>query len=173
MNRSKFYTFRTILLTSLFWVFMDVFLIFYLIDCSSYCIKLQQSFEQQYINKQSSLPRNQLSQVNSDQSLKLKIQRFHEQNKLKKLDFKSEYIKSTLNSKIIYSSVKKEKELIEETKTILNNPKSWPGENGNAVVLPEHLKQKAKERFKENQFNVIASDLIALNRTIPDVRLEM
>ena len=168
MNRSKFNTFRIILLTSLFWVFMDVFLIFYLIDCSSYCIKLHQSFEQQYMNKQSSLSKNKISHVNSDQSLKLKIQRFHELNKL---EIKSEYIKSTLNSRIINSSFKKEKESKEETKIIFN-PKNWPGENGNAVFLPDDLKQKAKKRFKENQFNVVASDLIALNRSIPDVRLD-
>ena len=32
------------------------------------------------------------------------------------------------------------------------------------------MKQQAMERFKENQFNILASDLIALNRTIKDQR---
>ena len=50
------------------------------------------------------------------------------------------------------------------------NPPEWHGENGRAVVMPEQLKEESKERFSENQFDIVASDLIALNRTIPDQR---
>lgn len=50
------------------------------------------------------------------------------------------------------------------------NPPDWPGENGKAVIIPENLKESSKERFKENEFDIVASDLIALNRSIPDVR---
>jgi hypothetical protein len=51
-----------------------------------------------------------------------------------------------------------------------HNPPDWPGENGKPVVIPEKLKKEAEKRFTENQFNIVASDLIALNRTIPDQR---
>ncbi len=52
------------------------------------------------------------------------------------------------------------------------NLSSWPGKNGHAVVIPEHLKAESEKRFKENQFNIVASDLMALNRSIPDQRSE-
>ncbi|CAF1022393.1 unnamed protein product [Brachionus calyciflorus] len=58
----------------------------------------------------------------------------------------------------------------EDFSNLPTNPPEWPGENGKAVVMPEHLKEESKERFKENQFDIVASDIIALNRTIPDQR---
>ncbi len=51
-----------------------------------------------------------------------------------------------------------------------SNPSNWPGEAGRPVVIPNHLKEEAKKRFKENQFNIVASDLMALNRSIIDQR---
>ena len=50
------------------------------------------------------------------------------------------------------------------------NPSNWPGEGGRAVVIPNHLREESKKRFKENQFNIVASDLMALNRSINDQR---
>lgn len=52
----------------------------------------------------------------------------------------------------------------------VKNPVYWPGENGKGVEIPEHLKEESEKRFKENQFNVVASELIALDRSIPDLR---
>lgn len=52
-----------------------------------------------------------------------------------------------------------------------HNPIDWPGEYGKPVVLTGVLKAESEKRFEENQFNVVASDLIALNRTLPDNRL--
>jgi polypeptide N-acetylgalactosaminyltransferase len=50
------------------------------------------------------------------------------------------------------------------------NPPDWPGENGRAVVIPDDKKEEVKKRFKENQFNIVASDMVALNRSVPDQR---
>ncbi|CAF1006359.1 unnamed protein product [Adineta ricciae] len=50
------------------------------------------------------------------------------------------------------------------------NPPNWHGEGGRAVVIPADLQSEAKRRFLENQFNILASDLVALNRTIKDQR---
>ena len=50
------------------------------------------------------------------------------------------------------------------------NPIDWPGEQGNPVILPKDLEKLSAERFKENQFNVVVSDLIALNRSVGEQR---
>lgn len=51
------------------------------------------------------------------------------------------------------------------------NPENWPGEDGKGVQLLEEEEALRKEKFALNQFNLLASDAIALNRSIPDVRM--
>lgn len=52
------------------------------------------------------------------------------------------------------------------------NPQTWPGENGKGVDIPPEEEALKKEKFKLNQFNLLASERIALNRSLPDVRLD-
>ncbi|KAK6166787.1 hypothetical protein SNE40_023409 [Patella caerulea] len=47
-----------------------------------------------------------------------------------------------------------------------------PGEQGRAVAVPDSMKDEAKEKFKINQFNLVASDMISLNRSLPDYRMD-
>lgn len=47
-----------------------------------------------------------------------------------------------------------------------------PGESGSAVHIPAEDEAKQQELFKLNQFNLMASDMISLNRSLKDVRLE-
>lgn len=47
-----------------------------------------------------------------------------------------------------------------------------PGEMGKPVKIPNDMKELTKEKFKENQFNLVASDMISLNRSLTDVRHE-
>lgn len=47
-----------------------------------------------------------------------------------------------------------------------------PGELGKAVRIPSEKEAEMKEKFKLNQFNLMASDMISLNRSLADVRLD-
>ncbi|KAE8749740.1 hypothetical protein FOCC_FOCC003480 [Frankliniella occidentalis] len=50
--------------------------------------------------------------------------------------------------------------------------RGMPGENGKAVTIPPEKEALMKEKFKLNQFNLLASDMISFNRSLTDVRLE-
>jgi len=54
----------------------------------------------------------------------------------------------------------------------LNFDSNGPGEMGHGVHLSKAEEEEMKRKFKENQFNVMVSDRISINRTLPDVRLE-
>ena len=54
----------------------------------------------------------------------------------------------------------------------VQKPHEAPREMGKPVVIPKEDQEKMKEMFKINQFNLMASEMIALNRSLPDVRLE-
>jgi hypothetical protein len=47
-----------------------------------------------------------------------------------------------------------------------------PGEMGQAVVIPESKQDEMRAKFKINQFNLMASDLISVNRSLRDVRMD-
>ena len=47
-----------------------------------------------------------------------------------------------------------------------------PGEMGRPVVIGDEKQSEMKEKFKINQFNLMASDLISVNRSLSDVRMD-
>uniref|UniRef100_A0A3B3ZTX9 Polypeptide N-acetylgalactosaminyltransferase n=1 Tax=Periophthalmus magnuspinnatus TaxID=409849 RepID=A0A3B3ZTX9_9GOBI len=55
---------------------------------------------------------------------------------------------------------------------VISRSHEGPGEMGKAVYIPKDEQEKMKDLFKINQFNLMASDMIALNRSLPDVRLD-
>jgi polypeptide N-acetylgalactosaminyltransferase len=46
-----------------------------------------------------------------------------------------------------------------------------PGELGKPVRIPSDQEGLMKEKFKLNQFNLLASDMISFNRSLTDVRM--
>jgi hypothetical protein len=176
MSRHKLQYFRIIFLTSLFWVLVDAFLIFYLTDCSSNrinqlpCDQQIEHLEQQIKSLQLKL--NGLEKNNArdapadhdyDENLRIKNERLHKIHKLKEAKKKPKNGQNQFLNKL--KEWFKEDHSNEPT-----NPPSWPGENGRSVSIPQHLKAESDKRFKENQFNIVASDLVALNRSVPDQR---
>jgi polypeptide N-acetylgalactosaminyltransferase len=55
---------------------------------------------------------------------------------------------------------------------IMQRVPTGPGEMGKPVVMPLDKQAEAKEKFKINQFNLVASDMISLNRSLPDYRMD-
>lgn len=50
------------------------------------------------------------------------------------------------------------------------SPVQTYGENGSPVYVPDYERSRAKELFFVNRFNLVASDMISVNRSLPDPR---
>ncbi|CAF0923218.1 unnamed protein product [Rotaria sordida] len=143
---------HVVIYTSLFWIFVDVFFIMLFSDCTKEVI----------IPCSSSLSTDKYSTIN-DRNFQLHpkiiIDKINERNKI------------IFDNKTMIETTKKS--VVPKWQNIepgATNPTNWHGEAGRAVVIPDELKEESKKRFGENQFNIIASDLIALNRSVKDQR---
>ena len=59
-----------------------------------------------------------------------------------------------------------------KVETLRKNDKKFnePGEGGAAVVIPPELAEKNKSTYAENQFSLLASDMISVNRSLKGVK---
>jgi len=148
--RCRRHTCKVILLTSLVWCVLDILILLTYSDCSNGmgwgCHTATDNSNSAGHNSANHIPgkRGALQYANQiSQDLELPNS--------------DGYKKKSLNSWKLAPVVPKNKGL--------------PGEMGKAVVIPKDREEEKKEKFKINQFNLVASEMISLNRSLADVRL--
>ncbi|XP_071558178.1 polypeptide N-acetylgalactosaminyltransferase 5 isoform X2 [Temnothorax nylanderi] len=151
MFRSKIriHTCQVILLTSLVWFLVDVMVLMLYSDCiggSGWGCSDKQQQQQQALQSEDPSQLHPKAQIREPQSLK------QDHNN------KRQYPQSQLH-------------LWRPAKVVKEN-KGSPGEMGAAVHIAPENEAKQQELFKLNQFNLMASDMISLNRSLKDIRLE-
>ena len=154
---------HVVIYTSLFWIFIDVFFIMLFSDCTNVVVRP--------CSTSNSLKEYEKKNIDSiDQDI-FRHPKFRVNQENLKNDSSHLNQQSTINKK---KTLQTKKDVGFMARWFGSgsgsNPSNWPGEQGRAVVIPVNLKDQAKKRFPENQFNIVASDLMALNRTINDQR---
>lgn len=149
MFRSKIriHTCQVILLTSLVWFLVDVMVLMLYSDCiggSGWGCSDNKQQQQQALSEEPA-------------------QRFHPKIPVREVSSKEE------SNKRQYSQARLH--LWRPAKVVREN-KGSPGEMGAAVHIPPENEAKQQELFKLNQFNLMASDMISLNRSLKDIRLD-
>lgn len=152
MFRSKIriHTCQVILLTSLVWFLIDVMVLMLYSDCiggsgwSCSDNKQQQQQQQQALSEEP-------------------LQRLHPKIPVKETSSNEE------SSKRHYAQSRLH---LWRPAKVVREIKGSPGEMGAAVHIPPENEAKQQELFKLNQFNLMASDMISLNRSLKDIRLD-
>ncbi|XP_077293729.1 polypeptide N-acetylgalactosaminyltransferase 5 isoform X1 [Arctopsyche grandis] len=163
MFRSKIriHTCRIILLTSLVWLLVDVMLLMFYADClgSWDCGKKQGEYDVQIASHLE-------SDINKDiNGLKGNAKRESLIHGRVQGSFEN-----VLNNHLDpYPSSRLRRW---KPAPIITEHSGSAGEMGRAVHIPPEKEAIMKEKFKENQFNLMASDMISLNRSLTDVRMD-
>lgn len=145
----RIHTCQVILLTSLVWFLVDVMVLMFYSDCIGGSGWNCPDNKQQQSALQSEEPSQLHPKVPIREAKALK----HEYAGTKR-----QYPQSKLH-------------LWRPAKVVKEN-KGSPGEMGAAVHIAPENEAKQQELFKLNQFNLMASDMISLNRSLKDIRLE-
>ncbi|CAG2176066.1 unnamed protein product, partial [Oppiella nova] len=151
----RWHTYRVIIVTSLLWCILCVCVILYYMDC--------------LLNNNISCRNPLLLRTKTETN-----RQHHEHHERLQSNLINSEVHDFNTLKSMFSVTYKPEELstwapVETNKT---NPVKWLGEFGKGVNIgPEELDLK-NELFEVNKFNLLASDRIAFNRSIPDVRLE-
>lgn len=152
MFRSRFRlnSCKIILVTSFVWFIVDVIILAFYFDSLSNLSKTK------YVEK---------SQNKSDDNLKAETLKLDETHLLEIR--KSSDVDQSTGIPATYRPTDLHRWM--SAKPVLPPP-GKPGEQGNGVQIPSDQDAIMKEKFKLNQFNILASDKISLNRSLLDVR---
>ncbi|XP_037958454.1 polypeptide N-acetylgalactosaminyltransferase 5-like [Teleopsis dalmanni] len=172
-GRLRSNTCRIVLLTSLVWVVVDFVLIAHYSDCigkDGWRCKRRGEYDVELPNAQKLVDENLVddNEINTEKSLDVDVRGIlgggsDSENVIGGQGFAPGGISMT------YRSITLKKWFAAPT---VREAKGKPGEMGKPVKIPAEMKDLMKEKFKENQFNLLASDMISLNRSLTDVRHE-
>lgn len=148
-SRLRVHTCKIVLVTSLVWFVLDVAVIMYYSDCTTGsgwgCNKASDSsLERRAVNPKVARVRD--------------VKNIEEENEIDLGGWKLDYPADKLHKW--------------HAKPVVAEHPGQPGEMGKPVRTAPGQEALMKEKFKLNQFNLMASDSIHLNRSLPDVRLE-
>jgi hypothetical protein len=188
---NKLSTLKIVIVTSLFWILIDGIVLYNLISESnrndSYKsgsnLKDDIKFNNKSVKINSGIARKEEKILFDFTKVNLKLANFiprifsrvknktvsFEKPKKKVFSKKKENLRASTKTKAKEKKSTK-KWIVEGLFNQATNPPSWPGENGKAVILPENLKKESARRYKENQFDIVVSDSIAINRTVGERR---
>lgn len=146
--RIRIHTCQVILLTSLVWLLVDVMVLMLYSDCiGGSGWGCTENNKQQQTLTEENLPHSKEALMKEEEQIQSAGQAS-----------KSRYKQSELH-------------LWRPAKVVREN-KGMPGEVGAAVHISPEDEARQQELFKLNQFNLMASDMISLNRSLKDIRLE-
>ncbi|XP_052258253.1 polypeptide N-acetylgalactosaminyltransferase 13-like isoform X1 [Dreissena polymorpha] len=160
VSRLKLQYCKIILATSLVWFLLDVVLLMYYTDCATHA-----SVDCQNTNN------NEKPVKKSEESL---LQRILPKEPV--APDEPAGIPPTRIKYITPTKMPKPKEPPKPHKLpdfipgLMGRP-SMPGDMGKPVSIPADRLEESKDKFKIHQFNLVASDIMSLNRTLPDYRI--
>ncbi|KAG0713843.1 Polypeptide N-acetylgalactosaminyltransferase 5 [Chionoecetes opilio] len=150
-SRLRVHTCKIVLITSMVWFAMDVAVIMYYSDCSTGsgwgCGRIESGM--------ATSPREGRADHHKGRAIR------NHQSEHEDLDLSGWHFDYPVGQLKRW----------EPRPTVPDHP-GLPGEMGKPVRTPPGQEVLMKEKFKLNQFNLLASDSISLNRSLPDVRLE-
>ncbi|XP_018908261.2 polypeptide N-acetylgalactosaminyltransferase 5 isoform X2 [Bemisia tabaci] len=163
-TKVRIHTCKVILITSLVWVLIDVILLTFYSDCIGPGCNSNGNNNFVTNNLNNDGIDNALRRRSIDNEIKNEESNGHHKDS-------DDRFSNREQSKVVISANKSKRLRSWKPAPPVTPHKKLPGELGEGV----HVKndELAKEKFKLNQFNIIASDAIALNRSLKDVRYEM